>query len=152
MPERDSGGWKHKASALGGVAIAGAARANLPAIVCGAAILSEAILVVAIVGALLTPGPPPAPPTIAAVPGPINAQAPSDETVATSGDAGATLLKESTQPAPVKVLRSEQQPIDLAQASGDLSPAEAFVPAAADAAQAPAGAKRRWPRRSIRPS
>ena len=139
MPERDSGGWKLKASALGGVAIAGAACVNLPAMVCGAAILSEAILVVAIVGALLTPGPPPAPPTIAAVPGPINVQAPSDETVATSGDAGATLLKESTQPAHVKVVSSEEQPIDLAQAPGDLSPAEAFVPAAADAAQAPAG-------------
>ena len=68
-----------------------------------AAILSEAILVVAIVAAFLTPGPPPAPPAIAAVPGPINVQAPSDETVATSGDAGATLLKESTQPAHVKV-------------------------------------------------
>ncbi len=139
MPERDSGGWKLKASALGGVAIAGAACVNLPAMVCGVAILSEAILVVAIVGALLAPGPPPAPPTIAAVPGPINVQAPSDETVATSGDAGATLLKESTQSAHVKVVSSEEQPIDLAQAPGDLSPAEAFVPAAADAAQAPAG-------------
>ena len=96
-------------------------------------------LAVAIVGALLAPGPPPAPPTIAAVPGPINVQSPSDETVATSGDAGATLLKESTQPAHVKVVSSEEQPIDLAQAPGDLSPAEAFVPAAADAAEARAG-------------
>jgi hypothetical protein len=95
-------------------------------------------LVVAIVSALLAPGPPP-PATIAAVPGPINVQAPSDQTVATSGDAGATLLKESTQPAHVKVVSSEEQPIDLAQAPGDLSPAEAFVPAAADAAQALAG-------------
>jgi hypothetical protein len=144
MPE-DSGGWKLKASALGGVAIAGAACVNLPAMLCGAAILSEAILVVAIVGALLTPGPPPAPPTIAAVPGPINVQAPSDQTVATSGNAGATLLKESTQPAHVKVVSSEEQPIDLAQAPGDLSPAEAFVPAAADAAEAPAGSSRETP-------
>ena len=144
MPERDSGGWKHKASALGGAAIAGAARANLPAIVCGAAILSEAILVVAIVGALLTPGPPPAPPAIAAAPGPINVQALSDETVATSRDAGATLLKESTQPAHLN--RSEEQAIDLAQASGDVSAAEAFVPAAADAAQAPGGLSGETPR------
>jgi hypothetical protein len=138
MPKRDSGGWKLKASTLGGVAIAGAACANLPAIVCGTAILSEAILVVAIVAALLTPGTPPAPPAIAAVSGPINVPAPTDETVATSGDAGATLLKEGAQPAPVKVVSSEQQPIDLAQAAGDLSPGEAFVRAAADAAQAPA--------------
>ena len=139
MPERDSGGWKHRDSAFGGVAIAGAAGANLPAIVCGAAILSEAILVVAIVAALLTPGTPPAPPAIAAVSGPINVSAPTDEIAATSGDADATLLKEGTQPAPVKVVSSEQQPIDLAQAAGDLSPGEAFVPAASDAAQPPAG-------------
>jgi hypothetical protein len=134
MPERDSGGWKPRASAHRGVAIAGV---SLPAMVCGAAILSEAILVMAIVGALLTPGPPP--PTIEAVLGSINVHAPSDETVATPDDAGATLLKESTQPAQVKVVRSEEQSIDLAQALGDLSAAEALVPAAADAAQATAG-------------
>jgi hypothetical protein len=139
MPERDSGGWKLKASALGGVTIAGAACVNLPAMVCGAAILSEAILVATIVGALLMPGPPPTPPTIAAVPGPINVQTPSDETVATSGDAGAALLKESTQPAHVKVVSSE------ARAPGDLSPAETFVPAAADLAQPPAGLSRETP-------
>jgi hypothetical protein len=135
MPERDSGGCKPRASAHRGVAIAGV---SLPAMVCGAAILSEAILVVAIVDALLTPGPPPARPAIAAVQGPINAQAPSDETVAT-GDAGATLLKESRQPVQVKAVRPEEQSIDLAQTLGDLSAAEALVPAAADAAQAPAG-------------
>ena len=65
--------------------------------------------------------------------------------------------KESTQPAHAKVVSSEEQLIDLAQAPGDLSPRqEAFkFRQAADAAQAGRLgqlAKRQWPRRSIRRS
>ena len=56
-----------------------------------------------------------------------------NENVATSGSSGATLLKDSTQPAHV---RSEEQSIDLAQAPpDDVSPPGDFAPAAAGAAQ-----------------
>ena len=61
---------------------------------------------------------------------------PLTENVATSGSSGATLLKDSTQPAHVGVVRSEEQSIDLAQAPpDDVSPPGAFAPAAAGAAQ-----------------
>src|SRR5208282_4381799 len=63
-----------------------------------------------------------------------------DENVATSDYSPATLLKDSTQPAHVKVVSSEEQPIDRAQAPLDnASPSGAFGPAAVGAAQPPAG-------------
>ena len=61
---------------------------------------------------------------------------PLTENVATSGSSGATLLKDSTQPSHVRVVRFEEQSIDLAQAPpDDVSPPGAFAPAAAGAAQ-----------------
>src|SRR5580704_6528302 len=57
-------------------------------------------------------------PFIAAAQGPTKVAPPSDETVTTSSDAGATLLHDTGKPAPVKVVNSEEQPVDLnAQAS-----------------------------------
>ena len=113
--ERRSGGWKLKVSALTlvGVAMTGA--------------------IFALKGDAL--GLPKSPPVIAAAQGLTKVQPSSDENVATSGDAGATLLKDSTQPG------SEEQPIDLnAQALlGNMLPPAAFAPAADGPAQPTAG-------------
>ena len=57
-------------------------------------------------------------PFIAAAQGQTKVAPPSDETVTTSSDAGATLLHDTGKPAAVKVVNSEEQPVDLnAQAS-----------------------------------
>ena len=57
-------------------------------------------------------------PFIAAAQGPTKVAPPSDQTVTTSSDAGATLLHDTGKPGPVKVVNSEEQPVDLnAQAS-----------------------------------
>jgi hypothetical protein len=58
------------------------------------------------------------PPFIAAAQGPTKVAPPSNETVSTSSDAGASLLNPNAKPAPVKLVNSEEQPVDLnAQAS-----------------------------------
>ena len=116
---------------------------------------------VAMIGAVLAlrggvPGLPKQPPFIAAAQGPTKVQPPSDETVTASNDAGASLLKDNAKPASVKVVSSEEQPVDLsAQGSlGNPSAAAANPPPAADQAKPPAGARarRRSPRPSIRRS
>jgi hypothetical protein len=53
------------------------------------------------------------PPFIAAAQGPTKVAPPSDQTVSTSSDAGATLLHDNGKPTPVKVVNSEEQPVDL---------------------------------------
>jgi hypothetical protein len=59
-------------------------------------------------------------PFIAAAQGPTKVAPPSDQTVTTSSDAGATLLHDNGKPGPVKVVNSEEQPVDLnAQASAN---------------------------------
>jgi SPOR domain len=73
-------------------------------------------------------------PFIAAAQGPTKVAPPSDQTVTTSSDAGATLLHDNGKPASVKVVNSEEQPVDLnAQASVNNSPANSSA-SAADAA------------------
>src|ERR1700691_791487 len=52
-------------------------------------------------------------PFIAAAQGPTKVAPPSDQTVTTSSDAGATLLHDNGKPGSVKVLNSEEQPGDL---------------------------------------
>ncbi len=97
-PPRPWAGWKLKASALAlaGVAMIGG--------------------VFALKGGV--PGLPKTPPFIAAAKGPTKVQPPSDETVAPSNDAGASLLRDGAQLAHVKVVNTEEQPVDLnAQAS-----------------------------------
>jgi hypothetical protein len=68
------------------------------------------------------PGLPKQPPFIAAAQGPTKVQPPSDETVTSANDAGANLLKDSTQADHVKVVASEEQPVDL---SAEAKPAAA---------------------------
>jgi hypothetical protein len=59
-------------------------------------------------------------PFIAAAQGPTKVAPPSDQTVTTSSDAGATLLHDTGKPAAVKVVNSEEQPVDLnAQAAAN---------------------------------
>ena len=65
-------------------------------------------------------------PFIAAAQGPTKVAPPTDQTVTTSSDAGATLLHDNGKPAPVKVVNTEEQPVDLnAQASANNPPASA---------------------------
>ncbi len=65
-------------------------------------------------------------PFIAAAQGPTKVAPPSDQTVTTSSDAGATLLHDNGKPASVKVVNSEEQPVDLnAQASANNAGASA---------------------------
>jgi SPOR domain len=88
------------------------------------------------------PGMPKDPPFIAAAQGPTKVQPPSDETVSTSNDAGASLLKDNAKPGSVKVVNTEEQPVDLtAQTpSGNSPPAPANPPAAADLSKPAASA------------
>jgi hypothetical protein len=103
------------------------------------AVSALALAGVAMIGAVFAlkhgvPGLQKEPPFIAAAQGPTKVAPPSDQTVSTSSDAGATLLHDNGKPAPVKVVNSEEQPVDLnAQASVNNPP-----PAPADQAQAPA--------------
>jgi len=107
---------------------------------------------VAMIGAVLAlrggvPGLPKQPPFIAAAQGPTKVQPPSDDTVTASSDAGASLLKDNAKPGSVKVVSSEEQPVDLsAQGSlGNPAPAAANPPAAADQAKPPASASSATP-------
>jgi SPOR domain len=123
-PERDSGGWKLKVLALA-----------------GAVIIPPAIVVELL---SLMDGAPLPPPTIGEAS--INVQPPSDENIATSGDVGATLSKERARSVDTKVVSSKEQPIDSAPAPlSNISPPEALVPVAVDAAQPPAGFSRGTP-------
>src|SRR5271166_47650 len=104
-----------------------------------------AVVGLAMIGAVFAlrggvPGLPKQPPFIAAAQGPTKVQPPSDETVAAANDAGASLLKDNAKPGSVKVVSSEEQPVDLsAQGSlGNPAPAAANPPAAADQVKRPA--------------
>jgi SPOR domain len=77
-----------------------------------------AVVGLAMIGAVFAlrggvPGLPKQAPFIAAAQGPTKVQPPSEETVAGANDAGANLLKDSAQPEHVKVVASEEQPVDL---------------------------------------
>jgi hypothetical protein len=91
------------------------------------AVSTLALAGVAMIGAVFAlkhgvPGLQKDPPFIAAAQGPTKVAPPSDQTVSTS-DAGATLLHDNGKPASVKVVNSEEQPVDLnAQASADNPP------------------------------
>ena len=74
-------------------------------------------------------------PFIAAAQGPTKVAPPSDETVTTSSDAGASLLHDNGKPASVKVVNSEEQPVDLnAQAAANNPAASAAQGGATDPA------------------
>ncbi|HEY1884420.1 MAG TPA: SPOR domain-containing protein [Roseiarcus sp.] len=71
------------------------------------------------------------PPFIAAAQGPTKVAPPSDQTVSTSSDAGASLLHDKGKPGAVKVVNSEEQPVDLnAQASVNNPPSANSAPPA----------------------
>jgi hypothetical protein len=74
------------------------------------------------------------PPFIAAAQGPTKVAPPSDQTATASNDAGSSLLKDNAKPGSVKVVNSEEQPVDL-NAQATLS-----NPAPTDEAKPPASA------------
>jgi SPOR domain len=78
------------------------------------------------------------PPFIAAAQGPTKVAPPSDQTVSSSSDAGATLLHDNGKPGAVKVVNSEEQPVDLnAQTSvNNPPPANSAAPTGATDATA----------------
>ena len=59
------------------------------------------------------PGLPRKPPYIAAAQGPVKVAPPSDDTVSAPNDVGSNLFKDNTQSAQVKVISSQEQPVDL---------------------------------------
>src|SRR5271165_4893387 len=81
------------------------------------------------------PGLPKQAPFIAAAQGPTKVEPPNDDPVAASSDAGSPLPKDTAKPASVKVVSSEEQPVDLS-AQGSLG----NPPAAADQVKPPASA------------
>jgi hypothetical protein len=81
------------------------------------------------------PGLPKQVPFIAAAQGPTKVLPPSDDTVSTSNDAGASLLKDNTKSTKVKVVGSEEQPVDL----NALAPSSVANAPAQAAAVAPNG-------------
>jgi len=93
-PARRGRGWLFKTAGLAALGLA---------LLGGAAILKFGHV----------PGLPKTPPFIAAAEGPTKVQPPSDATVQSSGDAGALLMKDSASSAPVKIVSSEEQPVDL---------------------------------------
>ncbi len=104
------------------------------------AVSALALAGVAMIGAVFAlrhgaPGFSKDPPFIAAAQGPTKVAPPSDQTVSTSNDAGATLLHDNGKPGAVKVVNSEEQPVDLnAQASVNNPPsANSPAPGATDA-------------------
>ena len=102
------------------------------------AVSALALAGVAMIGAVFAlkggvPGLPKQPPFIAAAQGPTKVAPPSDQTVTTSSDGG-SLLKDSAKPGPIKVVNSEEQPVDLSAQTS------AGNPPAADQAKPPSGA------------
>ena len=101
-----------------------------------------AVAGVAMIGAVVylkggVPGLAKQPPYIAAAQGPTKVLPPSDDTVAAPNEARANFLKDKTQPAHVKVVANEEQPVDLTTLASSKAPAEAArAPADAPAVKA----------------
>ena len=106
--KRRAFGWKARISAL---AVAGVAMIGL---------------VVALKGGV--PGVHQKPPYIAAAQGPTKVAPPTDETVSAQNDPAVGLLKDNTQPAHVKVVSSEEQPVDLNALASPSSPSGPAAP------------------------
>ncbi len=85
----------------------------------------------------VVPGLPKRPPFIAAAEGPTKVQPPSEATVQSGGDSAALLMKDSATTAPVKVVSTEEQPVDLRTQTP--SPAPVVVASAPAASPSPAG-------------
>jgi SPOR domain len=111
------------------------------------AVSALALAGLAMIGAVFAlkgrvPGLPKDPPFIAAAQGPTKVQPPSDQTVTASNDSGVSVLKDNGKPGSVKILNSEEQPVDLnAQAPTETPPpAPPNPPAAADQPKPPGSA------------
>ncbi len=90
--------------------------------------------VLALKGAVHVPGVPRQAPFIAAAQGPVKVAPPSDEAVSAPNEAGVSLSKDNTQSAHVKVVASQEQPVDLNTLASTAPSAPATTaPAAADA-------------------
>jgi len=101
------------------------------------AVSALALAGVAMIGVVLAmrggvPGVKKDPPFIAAAQGPTRIAPPSDQTVAASSDPGASLLKDNGKPNAVKVVNSEEQPVDLS-AQAPAAPSAAAPTSAPDA-------------------
>jgi hypothetical protein len=70
----------------------------------------------------VVPGMPKKPPFIAAAEGPTRVQPPTDTSVQSSSDATGLLMKDSASSAPVKIVSSEEQPVDLSAQTPNPSP------------------------------
>jgi hypothetical protein len=92
-PTRGSRGWGFKVT---GMIVVGVA------LLAGAAALKHGV-----------PGLPKAPPFIAADDAPTKVQPPNEANVQSNGDIAALLMKDSATPTPVKVVNTEEQPVDL---------------------------------------
>ena len=79
------------------------------------------------------PGLPKQPPYIAAAQGPTKVAPPSDAAASTANDAGDSVLKDNTQTAHVKVVASQEQPLDLNALASATAAAAAPAPLAASA-------------------
>ena len=120
-PARGSRGWGFKVT---GMIVVGVA------LLAGAAALKHGV-----------PGLPKAPPFIAADNAPTKVQPPNEANVQSNGDIAALLMKDSATPTPVKVVNTEEQPIDLRTQTQPPTPAPsapAGAPNAVGAAAAPA--------------
>jgi SPOR domain len=103
-----------------------------------------AVAGVAMIGAVFAlkggvPGLPKQPPYIAAAQGPTKVAPPSDDTVSAPNDAGPSLLKDNTQSAHVKVVASQEQPVDLTALASTPAPAAPAPPADASGGTAVKG-------------
>jgi len=92
-PARGSRGWAFKVM---GMIVVGVV------LLAGAAALKHGV-----------PGLPKAPPFITADVAPTKVQPPNEANVQTTGDMAALLMKDSATPTPVKVINTEEQPVDL---------------------------------------
>jgi len=81
------------------------------------------------------------PPFIAAAEGPTRVQPPTDTSVQSSSDGTGLLMKDSASSAPVKIVSSEEQPVDLSAQTPSSPPAAAspVAPSAETPVVAPAG-------------
>jgi hypothetical protein len=88
------------------------------------------------------PGLPKTPPLIMAADGPTKIQPPTDDTIASPSDSASVLLKDQKgKSEPVKLVSSQEQPVDLAQqAKAEPVPAPAVIAAAPPAGSSPTSA------------
>jgi hypothetical protein len=93
------------------------------------------------------PGLPKAPPFIAADDAPTKVQPPNEANVQSSGDIAALLMKDSATPTPVKVVNTEEQPVDLRTQTQPPTPSASAGPPGAVGSP-----RRRSPSRPARPS